>query len=104
MNAPPVKSNDSGRLCARCLLEITVEYEPLVITYHNGSAVRVSDVGRAVDSVEDIRNAGYGNGGKPSVMVTKDQTNMPAFQRYWPLLTYSSAVSKFGFSTNRSAM
>jgi multidrug efflux pump len=46
-----------------------VEYEPLVITYRNGSAVRVSDVGRAVDSVEDIRNAGYGNGGKPSVMV-----------------------------------
>ena len=37
-------------------------------------------------------------------MVTNDQTNMPAFQRYWPLLTYSSALSKCGFSTNCSAL
>src|ERR1051326_5593946 len=40
----------------------------------------------------------------PSVMVTKLQMNMPAFQRYWPLLRYSSALSKCGFSTKRSAL
>jgi multidrug efflux pump len=45
-----------------------IDYQPLVITYHNGSAVRVSDVGDVVDSVEDLRNAGYANG-KPSVLV-----------------------------------
>src|SRR5215469_12022580 len=45
-----------------------VDYQPLVITYHNGSAVRVSDVGRAEDSVEDLRNSGYAND-KPSVLV-----------------------------------
>jgi multidrug efflux pump len=45
-----------------------IDYQPLVIAYHNGSAVRVSDVGRAVDSVEDLRNAGYAND-KPSVLV-----------------------------------
>jgi multidrug efflux pump len=44
------------------------EYEPLVIAYHNGSTVRIGDVGTAVDSVEDIRNAGYFND-KPSVLV-----------------------------------
>src|SRR5258708_29317956 len=33
-----------------------VDYQPLIIAYHNGSAVRVSDVGQVVDSVEDIRN------------------------------------------------
>ena len=44
------------------------DYEPLVIAYRNGSAVRVSDVGQAQDSVEDLRNAGYANG-KPSVLV-----------------------------------
>ena len=44
------------------------DYEPLVVAYHNGSAVRVSDVGQAQDSVEDIRNSGYANG-KPSVLV-----------------------------------
>ena len=45
-----------------------IDYQPLVIAYHNGSAVHVSDVGEAVDSVEDLRNAGYANG-KPSVLV-----------------------------------
>ena len=45
-----------------------IDYEPLVIAYRNGSAVRISDVGEAVDSVEDMRNAGYANG-KPSVLV-----------------------------------
>jgi len=45
-----------------------VDYEPLVVVYKNGLAVRVSDLGEAVDSVEDIRNAGYANG-KPSILV-----------------------------------
>ena len=45
-----------------------IDYQPLIVTYKNGMAVRVSDIGRAVDSVEDIRNAGYANG-RPSVMV-----------------------------------
>jgi multidrug efflux pump len=45
-----------------------IDYQPLIIAYRNGSAVRVSDVGRAVDSVEDIRGAGYANA-KPSVLV-----------------------------------
>jgi multidrug efflux pump len=38
------------------------------VAYRNGSEVRVSDVGEAVDSVEDVRNAGYANG-QPSVML-----------------------------------
>jgi multidrug efflux pump len=45
-----------------------VDYKPLLIAYHNGYSVRVSDVGEVVDSVEDLRNAGYANG-KPSVLV-----------------------------------
>src|SRR5271157_2139545 len=45
-----------------------VDYEPLTVAYVNGSAVHVSDVGQAVDSVEDLRNAGYANG-KPSVLL-----------------------------------
>jgi multidrug efflux pump len=45
-----------------------VDYEPLLVAYHNGSAVRISDVGRAQDSVEDLRTAGYAEG-KPSVLV-----------------------------------
>jgi multidrug efflux pump len=45
-----------------------IDYQPLLVAYHNGTAVRISDVGQAVDSVEDLRNAGYANG-KPSVLV-----------------------------------
>ena len=44
------------------------DYRPMVIAYHNGTAVRIADVGEAVDSVEDIRNAGYLNG-QPSVLL-----------------------------------
>jgi multidrug efflux pump len=44
------------------------DYAPLIIGYNNGSAVRVSDIGQAVDSVEDLRNSGYANG-TPSVLV-----------------------------------
>jgi multidrug efflux pump len=45
------------------------DYQPLIVAYKNGSAVRVSDIAEVVDSVEDLRNAGYANG-SPSVLVT----------------------------------
>src|SRR5262252_7691725 len=45
-----------------------IDYMPLIVAYRDGGAVRVRDVGEAVDSVEDIRSAGYVNG-KPAVMV-----------------------------------
>jgi len=44
------------------------DYRHLIVSYHGGSAVRVSDIGEAVDSVEDLRNSGYVNN-KPSVLV-----------------------------------
>jgi multidrug efflux pump len=44
------------------------DYEPLLVAYRNGTAVRISDIGVAQDSVEDLRNSGYANG-KPSVLV-----------------------------------
>ncbi|HXZ95851.1 MAG TPA: multidrug efflux RND transporter permease subunit [Burkholderiales bacterium] len=44
------------------------EYLPLIVTYRNGAAVRLSDVGDVVDSVQDLRNAGSANG-KPAVLV-----------------------------------
>jgi multidrug efflux pump len=44
------------------------DYENLVVTYRNGAPVRLSDLGRVVDSVEDVRNAGIANG-KPAVII-----------------------------------
>ena len=45
-----------------------VDYQPLVVGYSHGAAVRVEDVGTAVDSVEDLRQAGYLDG-NPSVLL-----------------------------------
>jgi len=44
------------------------DYAPLIVSYHGVSAVRMKDIADVVDSVEDIRNAGYANG-KPSVLI-----------------------------------
>ena len=43
------------------------KYLPVIINYRAGAAVRLPDVGRVTDSVEDLRTAGMVNG-KPSVM------------------------------------
>ena len=39
-----------------------VDYKPLVVGYHNGAAVRLSDVADVVDSTQNIRTAGYMDG------------------------------------------
>ncbi len=44
------------------------DYLPLIVTYRDGAAVRLTDLGEVVDSVQDLRNAGRANG-KPSVLV-----------------------------------
>ena len=44
------------------------DYMPVIVTYRNGAAVRLSDLGDVVDSVQDLRNAGLHNG-KPSVLL-----------------------------------
>lgn len=45
------------------------QYAPLILAYHNNSPVRISDVAvEVVDSVSDLRNAGFANG-KPAVLL-----------------------------------
>ena len=70
-NSPKGQISDgsnSYQIGANDQLFKAIDYEPLVIAYKNGSAVRIKDVGVAQDAVEDLRNAGYANG-KPSVLV-----------------------------------
>jgi multidrug efflux pump len=45
-----------------------VDYMPLVVGYHNGAAIKLSDVAKVQDSTENIRAAGFVNG-KPSVLI-----------------------------------
>ncbi len=44
------------------------QYRNLVVAYRNGNAVRLSDVGEVLDSVENVRNLGLADG-KPAVLV-----------------------------------
>ena len=44
------------------------EYIPIIVAYHNGSAIRLGDVATVLDSEQDLRNAGLSNG-KPAVML-----------------------------------
>ena len=44
------------------------DYKSLVVGYHNGAAVKLSDIAEVQDSVQNIRAAGFVNG-KPSVSV-----------------------------------
>ncbi len=55
-----VKANDQAKQAA--------DYIPLIVSYKNGGAVRISDVGEVKDSVLDIRNAGY-YADQPSVLI-----------------------------------
>src|SRR5271170_3403844 len=45
-----------------------VDYMPLVVGYHNGAAIKLSDVANVQDSTENLRAAGFVNG-KPSVLI-----------------------------------
>src|SRR5580700_1717859 len=44
------------------------DYRNLIVVYRNGAPVRLSDLGRVIDSVEDIRNLGLADG-KPAVLI-----------------------------------
>ncbi|GBU19577.1 MULTISPECIES: efflux RND transporter permease subunit [Methylobacterium] len=53
-------ANDQGRKAE--------DYRDIVVAYRNGAGVRLTDVGRVVDGVEDKRNLGLVNG-KPAVVL-----------------------------------
>lgn len=44
------------------------QYAPLIVAYRNNAAVRLSELGNVIDSVEDTRNEGLDNG-KPDVIM-----------------------------------
>lgn len=55
-----VEANDQAKKAA--------DYQPLIVSYKNGKAVRLSDIADVNDSVRDLRNAGM-VGDQPCVML-----------------------------------
>ena len=51
------------------------EYRPLIVAFRNGAPVRLSDVARVQDSVEDTNNIGYFNTKQAILVVVRSQAN-----------------------------
>jgi len=60
--------NDHYQIYTNDQARVAAEYQSLIVAYRNGAAVRLSDLGEVIDSVENVRNAGLANG-KPAVLV-----------------------------------
>jgi HAE1 family hydrophobic/amphiphilic exporter-1 len=54
-------------------LENAADFEPVVISYVNGAPVRFSDIGRAEDSVENVRSRTWFNGERSIVLAVQRQ-------------------------------
>jgi multidrug efflux pump len=71
-NTPKGNLEDQGNrwvLFATDQLLKSEQYVPLIVAYRNGAPVRLSDIAKVTEGIEDIRNSGYANG-KPSVNIS----------------------------------
>jgi multidrug efflux pump len=70
-NRPKGALNDgqhTWQLATTDQLFTAAEYRSLIVAYKNGSPIRLSDIAKVEDSLEDRRNVGLANG-KPAVLV-----------------------------------
>jgi hydrophobe/amphiphile efflux-1 (HAE1) family protein len=44
------------------------QYVPLIVAYRNGAPIRLSDIAKVTEGIEDVRNSGFVNG-QPAVMI-----------------------------------
>jgi multidrug efflux pump len=59
----------SADIVANDQISQAADYKPIVVGYHNGSAVRLSDVADVIDSTQNIRAAGYLNGKRAVTLI-----------------------------------
>ena len=70
-NTPKGNLEDSGNrwvLADTDQLLKPEQYAPLIVAYRNGAPVRLSDIAKVTEGIEDLRNSGYANG-KPAVVI-----------------------------------
>ena len=78
------------------------DYRPLVVGYHNGAAVRLSDVADVTDSVQNIRAAGYLNGSPAMLVIIFRQPGaniISTVDRIRAQLPFIQASIPFGINT-----
>ncbi len=49
-------------------LQNAAQFSPMIVAYRNGAPVRISDIGRAIDSVQDDKSASWFNGNRAIVL------------------------------------
>jgi multidrug efflux pump len=77
-------------------------YKPLIVGYHNGAAVRLSDVADVVDSTQNIRTAGYMDGTRAIFIIIFRQPGANIIQtvdRIQAQLPFLQAVMPQGITT-----
>jgi len=62
------RGNQNWQIYANDAAKTAKEYRPIIVSYYNGAAVRLSDIASINDSVQDLRNQGLVNG-KPAALV-----------------------------------
>ena len=78
------------------------EYKPLIVGYHNGAAVRLSDVADVVDSTQNLRTAGYMDGTRAIFIIIFRQPGANIIQtvdRIQAQLPFLEAVMPQGITT-----
>jgi multidrug efflux pump len=61
--------NVSADISVNGQISHAVDYQPLIVGYKNGAAVRLSDVANVIDSVQNVRTGGYLNGKRSVTLV-----------------------------------
>src|SRR5439155_21712567 len=54
-------------------LQSAAEFGPLIVTYRNGAPVRLQDLGRVLDDVQDNKRAAWFNGSRAIVLAIQRQ-------------------------------
>ena len=83
-------------------ISTAADYQPLIVGYHNGEAVRLSDVAGVEDSAQNLRAAGYADGTKGVVLVIFRQPGANIIQtvdRVKAQLPFLEAVMPQGIKT-----
>jgi multidrug efflux pump len=59
----------SADILANDQISHAVDYQPVIVGYNNGAAIHLSDVADVVDSVQNVRAAGYLNGKRAILLI-----------------------------------
>ena len=59
----------SADIIANDQISHAVDYKPIIVGYNNGAAIRLEDVANVIDSVQNVRAAGYLNGKRAVLLI-----------------------------------